>query len=139
MGFELTKAQLEALAQEKLDDAKILLGKSKWSNAYYLGGYAVEMALKVCIAKTFKAETLPDKALVNATYTHNFTGLVNTAGLSAELQKASQSTAFATNWGLMNQWSPDARYLMSAEKTAIDFLAAMEGKDGVFTWIKGFW
>jgi hypothetical protein len=139
LGFELTKAQLEALAQEKLDDAKILLGQKKWSNAYYLGGYAVEMALKACIAKTFKADTLPDKALVNATYTHNFAGLVNTAGLSAELQTASQSTAFAGNWGLMNQWSPEVRYLTADEEKAVSFLAAMEGEDGVFTWIKGFW
>jgi hypothetical protein len=97
------------------------------------------MALKVCIAKTFKAETLPDKGLVNAAYTHKYTDLVNTAGLSAELQKALGSSEFATNWGLVNSWSPDSRYQTTDEKTATDFLGAMEGKDGVFTWIKGFW
>lgn len=139
MGFEITKAQLQALAQEKLEDAKVLLGGKKWSNAFYLGGYAVELALKASIAKTFKAETLPDKALVNAAYTHKYTDLVNTAGLSAELQKALASTDFATNWGLVNSWSPDSRYQTTTEKTAADFLAALEGKDGVFTWIKGFW
>jgi HEPN domain-containing protein len=139
LGFEITKAQFEALAQEKLDDAKILLAQKRWSNAYYLGGYSVEMALKVCIAKTFKAETLPAKELVNATYTHIYGDLVNTAGLRAELHKALRSTDFSTNWAVVNLWSPDSRYQTTDEEKASAFFAAMEGKNGVFTWIKAFW
>jgi hypothetical protein len=41
LGFEISKAQLEALAEEKLDDAKILLGRKKWSNALYLERFPI--------------------------------------------------------------------------------------------------
>ena len=71
MGSEVAKGELETLAQEKLDDAAALIADGRWTNGYYLAGYAVELALKACIAKSFKAITLPDKDLVNATYSHN--------------------------------------------------------------------
>lgn len=44
MGFEVTKRQFELLAVEKLTDAELLLENRRWSNAYYLVGYAVELA-----------------------------------------------------------------------------------------------
>jgi hypothetical protein len=55
---------LQRLAKERVAEAKILLAARKWSGAYYLVGYAVEFALKACIAKRVKAEDFPDKDLV---------------------------------------------------------------------------
>ena len=102
MGSEVAKTELEVLAQEKLDDAAALIAGSRWSSGYYLGGYAVELALKACIAKSFKAVTIPDKDLVNATYSHNFRNLVGTAGLSADLRNREQAdrnfAALSTAW-----------------------------------------
>lgn len=141
MGSEVAKVELQRLADEKLADAKILLAAGRWSSAYYLAGYAVELALKACIAKTFKAETIPDKDLVNATYRHEFKKLVGTAGLNAELQSKEQADqAFEINWGVAASWSPDVRYQSVDEQNAKDLIAAIEhGTNGVLVWIKTHW
>ena len=141
MGSEVAKAELEALAQERLDDATALVADSRWASAYYLAGYSVEFALKACIAKVFKADTIPDKDLVNATYSHNFRSLVGTAGLGADLRNREQADAnFAANWGVVNSWSPNARYARASQQQAEELLRAIsDHDDGVFPWIKAFW
>jgi HEPN domain-containing protein len=128
------------LAEEKLADANHLLAGGRWGNAYYLAGYAVELALKACIAKTFKAETIPDKALVNATYSHDFTNLVGTAGLTADLKSKQARQAFEINWGVVVRWSEESRYESKGEQDAKDLIAAIEdATDGVLAWIKAHW
>ena len=141
MGSEVAKAELEALAHEKLDDAAALIADSRWSSGYYLAGYAAELALKACIAKAFKADTIPDKDLVNATYSHNFRSLIGTAGLGADLRNREQADAnFAANWGVVNSWSPNARYARATQQQAEELLRAISDQDdGVFAWIKAFW
>ena len=140
MRSEASRADLQRLAEEKLADAKHLLADGRWANAYYLAGYAVELALKACIAKTFKAETIPDKALVNATYSHNFTNLVGTAELTADLNNRKMAQAFEINWGVVVQWSEESRYESRGEQEAKDLIAAIEdATDGVLVWIKAYW
>ncbi len=121
-------------------DAKHLLAGGRWGNAYYLAGYAVELALKACIAKTFKAETIPDKALVNATYSHDFSNLVGTAGLTADLKTRLAAQAFETNWGVVVRWSEESRYESRGEQDARDLIAAIEDATvGALAWIKAHW
>jgi hypothetical protein len=62
MALGLKGTNLKALAQAKLDDAILLFDNKRYSNAYYLAGYAIELALKACIAKQFVADTIPDKS-----------------------------------------------------------------------------
>ena len=137
---EASRADLQKLADEKLADAKHLLADGRWGNAYYLAGYAVELALKACIAKTFKAETIPDRALVNATYSHDFTNLVGTAGLTADLKNKQATQAFEINWGVVVGWSEVSRYESKGEQDAKDLIASIEdATDGVLAWIKAHW
>jgi HEPN domain-containing protein len=138
---EVNKADLQRLADEKLADAQSLLNAGRWSNAYYLGGYAVEMAIKACIAKAFKVETIPDKDLVLDTYTHKFPKLVGTAGLAADLRNKEQADqVFAANWGVANEWSPDSRYQTTSEQDARELLEAIgEPNHGVLAWIRTHW
>src|SRR6266496_433847 len=75
----LTKADLEALAETRLQDAIFLLNGGRASSAYYLAGYAIELALKACVAKTFQSNAIPDKAFVNEIYTHSLEKLLGTA------------------------------------------------------------
>lgn len=58
----ITKPDLEALSIVRLDDAKLLFQSGRYSGAYYLSGYAVELAIKACIARVFQANAIPDKA-----------------------------------------------------------------------------
>jgi HEPN domain-containing protein len=135
------RVDLQNLADQKLSDAQILFNAKSWSNAYYLAGYAVELAIKACIAKAFKADTIPDRGLVNKTYSHEFPSLIGTAGLRAELQKQEEaSQAFAAAWGVVNEWSPDDRYTVKSERDAKDLIEAVShATHGVLPWIKTHW
>lgn len=46
-----TKAEFQELAELRLEEARVLLDQGKWDGAYYLAGYAVELALKARIIK----------------------------------------------------------------------------------------
>jgi AbiV family abortive infection protein len=99
MGLGQKRNDLQANAQAKLDDAIILLQNGRYSNAYYLAGYAVEIGLKACIAARITAETIPDKEFIKGILNHQFTRLVGLAGLS-RLQKNSKNTRLVSNVGI---------------------------------------
>ena len=46
---KFNRAHFQWLAQERIAEALVLLGNSKFSGAYYLSGYCVENGLKACI------------------------------------------------------------------------------------------
>ena len=141
MGLGLKRADLRANAQAKLDDAIFLLQHKRFSNAYYLAGYAVEIGLKACIAAQIAAETIPDKALLKRVLDHNFQGLVGLAGLAADLREREDNDPdFAANWAIVSEWSPDIRY-EAVDPTSAEFLinAIAHPKSGVLQWIKTHW
>ncbi len=101
MPFGHKRSDLQLLAQAKLADAKLLLQHERFSNAYYLAGYAVEFGLKACIAKQFSTDTIPDKTFVDAIHKHELKPLVNLAGLQSELKRAEDNNAnFAASWAI---------------------------------------
>jgi HEPN domain-containing protein len=78
----LNRKTLQALAESRLEEARILLTNRQWTGAYYMAGLAVECALKACLARAVKEHDYPDKKFVNGMYQHN---LQNLAGLDAAL------------------------------------------------------
>ncbi len=50
-----TRAEFQQLAEARLEEAKTPLDAGKWDGAYYLAGYAVELALKASIIKKLMA------------------------------------------------------------------------------------
>ena len=58
----------QRLAELRLLEAKLLFRERQPSGAYYLAGYAIECALKAIIAAQFRANEIPDKAMVNRVY-----------------------------------------------------------------------
>ena len=60
----LPKHDLEQLAEMRLDDAVLLFESGRASSAYYLAGYAVELALKACISKQMQFGVIPDKVFI---------------------------------------------------------------------------
>jgi hypothetical protein len=82
-----------------------------FQGAYYLAGYAVECALKACIAQQFRQHDIPDKKLVNDVYTHDVDKLLDLAGLRPTLrQDAVAHPALQTNWNVAKDWKETARY-----------------------------
>jgi len=141
MGLGLKRTDLRANAQGKLDDAVYLLSDRRFSNAYYLAGYAVEIGLKACIALQITAETIPEKAFINAVFQHNLKNLVGLAGLQEELkEEQDKNPDFAANWALVAEWSEQARYYEIDPVTAQVFVTAVaDPRSGVLRWIKTFW
>jgi hypothetical protein len=141
MAFGYRRAELQAVAQAKLEDALLLFQHRRFSNAYYLAGYAIEIGLKACIARQIAAETIPDRNFINETYRHELIKLVGIAGLTAELRTREQrSPAFAANWSTVAEWSPEKRY-ESIDSYSAQFMieAVNEPENGVFPWIKTYW
>jgi len=136
-----TRADLIALAEEKFADAALLLAHGRYSNAFYLAGYAVEIGLKACIAKRIVAEAIPNRKFINSIYTHDLADLVGVADLKDHLAaQESRSAAFSTNWALVKQWDEASRYAMMdayGAQTMIDAIG--DTNDGVLQWLRRHW
>ncbi|MBU1207077.1 MAG: HEPN domain-containing protein [Proteobacteria bacterium] len=138
----MNKSDLETLVDIRVKEAKLLLDNNCYEGAYYLLGYALECAIKACIAKQVREHDFPDKQLANAAYTHRLGDLLGVAGLKQKLQeKEKTDEEFKLNWAVTKDWSEDARYEHTIEETtAKDFFRAITNKKtGILVWIKSWW
>lgn len=135
------KADLERLSIVRHDDALFLFQNNRCSSAYYLVGYAVELALKACIAKQFQQDAIPDKAFVNAVYVHKLDTLLGLAGLKQEFDAAIKvDPTLGAYWAIASNWSEESRYGMWEPFEAGSLVQAICDKDhGVFQWVKKHW
>lgn len=138
----MNRADLQALADLRVREAELLLNNGCFEGAYYLIGYAVECALKACIAKLIREYEFPDKKLVNDSYTHDLEKLLTLTGHETDHVAEEQANpTFAWSWGVVKDWSENARYTCPvAEKEARDlFSAVADPQHGVLPWIKKWW
>jgi hypothetical protein len=137
----LNRTDFQLLADERLVDAQTLLAAQRWSGAYYLTGYAVERAIKACIAKLTNQYDFPDKSYAQSCFTHNLETLMLLARLKVDLDgEISSNLGFAANWLTVKDWKEDSRYQTKTEPEAVDFLGAVRNNsDGVLPWIKARW
>lgn len=137
LGAETAKA----LAEARCRDAALLLENGACSSAYYLAGYAVELALKVLIAKQFVADVIPDKQFVLSVHSHKLAELLKLAGLQATFDESAKgSPALQANWLTVTQWSEASRYVIVEEYQAAELISAIIDPDtGVFQWLKSHW
>jgi hypothetical protein len=137
----VNRSDFQQLAEERVRDAKALLAAKRWSAAYYFVGYAVEFALKACIAKLTKPEVFPDKVFAEQCWTHDDKRLVVLAGLKDEFDTdKAVDGELAENWDLVQRWSEASRYAHRSKTDAEDlFNAIADKKHGVLSWIKRRW
>ena len=138
----MNKSDLQILAEARVIDATALLQSQRWPAADYLLGYAVECALKACIARQFRQDEVPEKTIVNSFYTHNLEQLLNLSGLKAALEtKARADPAFQVNWNTARDWKEDARYdhTISEVKARALLVAVTDPTSGVLPWLKTQW
>ena len=141
MGFGYKRRDLQRLAEGKLADAVLLFENRRFTNAYYLAGYAVELGLKACVARQIVAQTIPDKDCINRVFTHSFKSLVGMAGLQEEFKtRELADSVFAANWAVVSEWSPDFRFTSVDATSAQVMLAAVsDSQSGVMAWIRLHW
>jgi len=83
----VNRTDLQQLAQERIEETALLLSATKYSGVYYLTGYAVEFALKACVAKLTNQHDFYDKDIAKECFTHKPDVLVKLAGLRPQLDQ----------------------------------------------------
>jgi len=135
------RKELQALSRIRAREAKALLDAGLHDGAFYLAGYAVECALKACIAKKTQRHEFPDKDRVNKSYTHSLVELIRLAGLRETHDARMKSDpAFRDNWLIVVSWSEDSRYLRNTAEKAQGLVNAVGNpKSGILAWLRHYW
>jgi len=136
----LTRREFQILADLRAKEAGVLANNGNEEGSYYLGGYAVECALKACIAKqTRRHEFPPKRTYVDKVYSHELTSLLKLAELEDQLEEdMKRRPALAANWTVVKNWNEGSRYVTSGLKGK-DLYTAIAGANGVLPWIKLRW
>jgi len=135
-------SDFQRISQLRVREAKLLLDNGYFSGAYYLLGYAVECALKACIAKQVKRYDFPDRKVVNNSYVHDLGKLLDVSGLKAEFEKEWLSNPdLEVNWAIVKDWSEQSRYSDNVSRAEAENLysAVTSGRMGVLPWLKKRW
>jgi HEPN domain-containing protein len=139
----MNRDDFQKLANLRIKEAKVLLDNRYYAGSYYLAGYAIECALKACIAKrTKRYEFPPPKEVVGNIYTHKPETLLVSANLWAAFKTDMQSDPTLANyWLVVKGWSVEQRYEMNiTESMARDiYKAVTDRRHGVLTWLKKRW
>jgi len=140
----VNKAEWQALADERLDDAKSLLAAGRWSAGYHITGYAVECAFKTCIINYVAAT--PEIVFINKRYsekswTHDPKELSILADLDAQLMlDGAANPVLKGNWEKVQLWTVESRYQRKTQIEAEELYAAVADQpNGVLQWIKDHW
>jgi len=138
--LRLTRKDFQRLADLRAREAGTLSKNRNLQGAYYLAGYAVECALKACIAKKTRRHDFPPKRkYVEDVYKHDLKLLLKVADLETQLDKDMQvNPALAANWNTVKIWNEESRYVVSG-LNGKDLYTAIAGNDGVLPWIKKLW
>jgi HEPN domain-containing protein len=138
----VNRAEFHALADTRVGDAQVLLAAGRHQAAYYLAGYAIECALKACVAKQIRQHDFPDRKLINDSYTHNLEQLLAISGLKPQFAaQIAADRALEVNWTTVKDWNEASRYDSTiTDVKASDLLTAITDQShGVLTWLKTLW
>lgn len=137
----MNRIDFQEIAEVRLQESRTLLAAGLPDGAYYLAGYAVECALKSCIAKRTREHDFPDKKLVNDSHSHDLAKLLQLAELKVDLDTAMQgNAAMQSSWDAIQDWSETSRYERKNAQEAADLLQAVEDQaGGLLPWIRLRW
>jgi HEPN domain-containing protein len=137
----LNRIDFQKIAEVRILESKALLDAGFQDGAYYLAGYAVECALKACIAKRTLEHDFPDKDLANKSHTHDLGKLMQLAELKDELDQAAQiNPPLEANRTIVQSWSETSRYQRKTVQEATELILAIEDrKGGLLPWIMQRW
>jgi HEPN domain-containing protein len=137
----MNRVDFQELAEMRIRESKALLAAGFPDGAYYLAGYAIECALKACIAKRTREHDFPEKKLVNDSHTHDLGKLLQLAELKSELDAVVQDDPFMRSiLETIQDWSETSRYEKKTVQDAKALLAAIEDREGgLLPWMRLRW
>jgi HEPN domain-containing protein len=105
----ISPKDLRTIARARLRDAQVLLKAKRFDGAFYLSGYAVELALKARICRTLKWRDFPQSGRefddFRSLRTHDLEVLLKFSGFEQRV------TAKALKeWSVVAKWNPEKRY-----------------------------
>ena len=130
------------MADVRLAEAKQLLDAGLWNGAYYLTGYAAELALKACIIRLLlTTDEFPAKNFSSRCYTHALEELFDVARLTSDFNTAcSIDSDLKDNWSIVKDWTEQKRYhLISQVEAEACYQAMSESQHGALPWIRSRW
>jgi HEPN domain-containing protein len=135
------RKDLQQLSRVRLREAKALLNVGYFDGAYYLAGYAVECALKACIAKETRRHEFPDKKRAELSYTHSLRALAKLAGLEGEqVERGKKDPVFQKHWEAVEDWTEQSRNRRHGPESARKLIGAINDKNhGIISWIRLHW
>jgi HEPN domain-containing protein len=137
----MNRVDFQEIAELRLRESKALNAAGFSDGAYYLAGYAVECALKACIARRTEEHDFPEKTLVNESHTHNLKDLVRLALWKTELNVAVQADSLMdANWTIIQNWSETSRYQKKTTQQPTALLQAIDDRPGgLLPWVRQRW
>jgi HEPN domain-containing protein len=138
----MNRVTFQRISEIRRREASALLAAGHYPGAYYLIGYAVECALKACVAKQVRQYDFPDRKLANEAFTHDLEKLLKLSGLAPELDREMETNKpLELNWAVIKDWSESARYETEITETqARDLYSACTARrNGVLNWIERRW
>jgi hypothetical protein len=124
----LDLADLDKLAQARLEDARVLAAAGRWDGAMYVCGYAAEIALKARICRVLNWTRFPatqkEFAGMGSFRTHDLDILLRLSGQEDRIKQ----NHFPT-WNAVAVWSSESRYQIIgtvSETNASEMIAAVD-------------
>lgn len=137
----MNRIDFQRLAELRLQESKSLLAARFPDGAYYLAGYAIECALKACIAKRTHEHDFPEKGS-HRWFTHGLEELFAFAELKMDLELTLRANpGMNAKWATVKNWSEESRYETGkTSRDAEDLLAAIEDQPGgLLPWLRQRW
>ncbi len=137
----MNRIDFQELGELRLRESKALLAAGFTDGAYYLAGYAVECALKACIAKRTREHDFAERDSKDY-YVHDLEKLLGLAKLKDKLDDAVRTNqALRANRIIVRNWSEESRYeKQKTAQEAIELLNAIEDQTGgILPWVRQRW
>lgn len=141
--------EIKDLAELRLKEAHALLASGYPDGAYYLGGYALELALKAIVCKNWDvADLFADgnrhpKDTIRVLKVHDLSRLLLFSGLIEKHRtERSDNADFSTHWSNVEKWNETARYKKggyTAHEVQIFLDSIDDSSNGILTWLKTHW
>ena len=117
---------LKSVSRGRLKDAQVLERDGRFDGAFYICGYAVEIALKARASRTLKwsgfPETVSEFTALQSFKTHNLEVLLRLPGTESKIK-----SRLFSDWSVVSHWNPASRYRKIGTATkhdAIKMIAA---------------
>ena len=134
----MQRSDFQKLAVLRLREARFLLDSGFYDGAFYLAGYAIECALKACIARKVRRYEFPPKDARDL-YSHDLIALASRAEVLDLLKNGSPEAV--ANWTIVSKWHEQERYNSGgSEARAMELITAIADKrDGVLACLRKHW